>query len=38
MPSKQTRVLTYSVYAVWKWLCFCENEATIDYYYGSAIS
>jgi len=27
----------YSLHKVWKWLCFCENEATSDYHHGSAL-
>jgi len=38
MPSKQTRIcLTHSIYAMWKRLCICENEATIEYYHGSKL-
>jgi len=24
------------LHKAWKWLCICENEATIDYHHGSA--
>ena len=41
IPPKQTCIcLTFdplSLHKVWKWLWFCENEATIDYHDGSAV-
>jgi len=41
MSSKQTCIcLTFdplSLHKVWKWLWFCENEATINYHHGSAV-
>ena len=40
MSSKQTCIcLTFdplSLHKVWKWLWFCEKEATINYHHGSA--
>ena len=41
MSSKQICIcLTHSFYSLHKarkWLCFCENEITIDYYHGSEL-
>jgi len=41
MSSKQTciclRFDSLSLHKVWKWLWFCENEATINYHNGSAV-